>query len=184
MRAAALLAPLAIVLAACGGDPARLAVATETSTMTDRSAARSILVGEVTLPEYAEASQVVVQTPDGLIEAVEDVIWADTPSRAMTNSLVRNLSAITGAQVAAGPWPLMDLPDAELTVRVERMLLTADGTLRMSGQYAVRRDVGPGGEQLRGFDIAVPVADPGLGTLSAAHGMAWRLLAEEIAPTL
>mgnify|MGYP001804069798 FL=1 len=148
-----------------------------------RASARSIVVGDVRLPEYADASEVVRESPDGLIESV-GVIWADTPADALSNALVRNLTQITGAQVAGAPWPLDGLPDAELTVRVERMLVRVDNQLHMSGQFAVRRDAGAWAERLRNFDIRVPVTGEGLMAISNAHATAWRRLAEEIAPNL
>ncbi len=183
MRNAAALA-LALLLAACSGEPARLAVPPETSDLRVRASASTVSVTEVTLPAYADASEIAVQTATGLIEPVGGVLWADDPPRALTNALVRNLGAITGAAVAADPWPLDGNPAAEVTVRVEQMLVGADGVLRLTGQFAVRRDafVAPG--RLRSFAIAVPVASTELPDIARAHDAAWRELAEEIARNL
>ncbi|MEJ6394830.1 PqiC family protein [Gymnodinialimonas sp. 2305UL16-5] len=175
---------LALGLAGCAGDPSRLSVTAAPSEMSVRVAVRSILVGEIALPEYANAQEVVRQSEDGLIEAVPGVIWADIPEDAMANALVRNLSQITNASVARAPWPLANLPDAELTVRVEQMLVRFDGQLSLSGQFAVRRDDGPWGERLRTFEIAVPTTGQNLPDLADAHAVAWRQLAEQIARQL
>lgn len=183
IRILALLAAL-FVVAGCGAEPARLAVDPLTSAMNVRSAARSVMVGEVRLPEYAEAPEVTIEAPSGLLEVIPDVIWADVPSDALSASLVRNLSAITGARVAAEPWPLDEFPDAEVTVRVERMLLRANGLFSLTGQYAIRRDQGRGVELIRAFDIAVPLQNGDLNGLARAQSAAWLALAEAIAPAL
>ncbi|SMX44460.1 PqiC family protein [Actibacterium lipolyticum] len=176
----------AAILAGCSGEPARLAIAPETSALKVRSAARSVSVAEVSLPAYAEAVEVAVQGENGLVGLVPGVIWADTPPRALTSGLVRNLTAITGAEVAAAPWPLDGNPDAELTVRVEQMLVTADGMLRLTGQYAVRRDsfTTDRSGSISSFEIAVPTGSPELADIARAHDAAWRQLAEDIARSL
>lgn len=184
MMKAAILVALGLVLAGCGGTPARLAVEGETSALSLRPAARSVVIGDVSLPDYASATEVTREGDSGLIETLSDVIWADVPEDALGNALVRNLGQITGVPVAVAPWPLDGRPDAELSVRVERMLAGADGRLRMSGQFAVRRDAGGRAETIRRFDIAVPVAGTDPLALAAAHGVAWRQLSEEIAPEL
>lgn len=179
-----ILAPLIIALAGCAGQPALLSVASEPSQMTTRVSVTSVLVGEVSLPDYANASEIARQAEDGLIETIPDLIWADVPDNAMANALVSNLSQITNASVARAPWPLSALPDAELTIRVERMLLQADGQLHLAGQFAIRRDEGPWAERIRSFEFAVPVQGPTLPDLARAHATAWRLLAEQIAGQL
>jgi len=180
---ALVLAPFLLTVG-CGGTPARLAVSPETSELRLRPSARSIVVGDVDLPEYADASEVVRETPEGLIETVGDIIWADAPADALSNALVRNLSEITGASVASAPWPLDGFTDAELTVRVARMLGRVHNHLPTTGHVAVRRENGPWAERLRSFDIRVPVVGEGLLALADAHAVAWRQLAEEIAPNL
>lgn len=175
---------LVLCLSACSATPARLSVGEAVSEMQAQVSVRSIVVGDIALPEYANASEIARETADGLIEVVPDLIWADVPEDAMANALVRHLSQITNASVARAPWPLSTFPDAELTVRAERMLVRADGRLHLSGQFAIRRDDGPRGERIRSFDITVPVQGEGLPALAEAHAQAWRTLAEQIAGQL
>lgn len=178
------LVALVFALAACGPGPARLSVTSEASAVSERVSVSSILVGEVSLPDYANATEVLRESEAGLIEAVPDLIWADIPENAMANALVRNLSQITNVSVARAPWPLSSFPDAELTIRVEQMLLRSDGQLHMSGQFAVRRDDGSRAERIRTFEFAVPVEGLELPDLARAHASAWRQLAEQIAGQL
>ncbi|MEJ6387913.1 PqiC family protein [Gymnodinialimonas ulvae] len=184
MKAARIMTFFVLVLAGCGGTPGRLSVPAAPSEMQVRVSVSSVVVGEISLPEYANASEVVRETEVGLIETVPDLIWADVPEDAMTNALVRHLSQITNVPVARAPWPLSSFPDAELTVRTERMLLQADGQLRLSGQYAIRRDDGPWAERIGDFDLSVPVRGDDLPALADAHAVAWRQLAEQIAGQL
>lgn len=184
MKTAVLSLLMAGLLAGCAAQPSRLAVSPETSALSVRPAARSVLVGEVAMPDYAAGPEVVREDTTGLIEAYPDIVWADLPEGALANALVRNLSGITGARIARAPWPLDTLPDAELTVRVERMLVGVDNRLQMAGQIAVARRAGPQAEQLRNFDIVVPLGGAGVLDLAQAHAVAWRRLAEEIAPLL
>ncbi|GAB5447618.1 PqiC family protein [Gymnodinialimonas sp.] len=175
---------LAFFLAGCGGEPARLSISPAASDMQTRVSVRSVVVGDIALPEYANASEVARETEDGLIEILPDLIWADVPEDAMANAVVRHLSQITNASVARAPWPLSSFPDAELTVRAERMLVRADGQLHLSGQFAIRREDGEWAERIRSFDVVVPVRGEGLPALADAHAQAWRTLSEQIAGQL
>ncbi|WP_224816382.1 membrane integrity-associated transporter subunit PqiC [Hasllibacter sp. MH4015] len=184
MKLAQIMFAFVLCLAGCGGEPARLSIGPTTSVMETRVSVRSVVVGDISLPEYANASEVVRETEGGLIETVPDLIWADIPEDAMANAVVRHLSDITNVPVARAPWPLSSFPDAELTIRAERMLLRADGQLHLTGQFAIRRDDGSWAERIRGFNLTVPVLGPGLPDLAQAHAEAWRQLSEQIAGQL
>lgn len=184
MKLVQILVVSVLVLAGCGGQPARLSIEPSASTLQARVAVRSVVVGDISLPEYANASEVVREGESGLVETVPGLIWADVPEDAMANAIVRHLSQITSVPVARAPWPLSSLPDAELTIRAERMLLGADGRLHLSGQFAVRRDEGVWAERIRSFDIAVAVQGTELTDLAEAHADAWQQLAEQIAGQL
>lgn len=179
-----------LLLAACSSTPeVRVAADAPTSTMKDRSVARSVQVQTVDLPEYAEAEDVAIQQPDGTILLMDNTLWADSPSRALTASLVRNLMTITGATVAAEPWPLREYPEAELTVRVEKMVVQSTGSLTLTGQYIISNEERENLSRDRLFSIEVPVAltQEGAVTPTAvahAHGLAWVRLAEKIARDL
>lgn len=166
------------LLAACGADPARIAVMPETSTMRENTRSETVEIVEVSLPAYAQDQEIAVGTAAGALLLAEDAQWADEPDRALTASLVRNLTAISRAEIAASPWPLTGYAEAELTVRVDQMLVGPDGVLVMSGQYAIAREEGP--QAIKPFAITVPV--PVLDTVNVAHAheIAWRELAETI----
>jgi uncharacterized lipoprotein YmbA len=169
-------------LLGCAGDPARVVVPPETSTLTVRTAARSVEIKEVSLPAYAKEDKIARQDDTGAVITLDDAIWADDPERAMTNALVRNLTAITGRQIAASPWPLRNFPDAELSVRVEQMLVQSDGLLVLNGQYAVGFESGTG--RIKPFSVTVPLSGEDRQAVARAHEDAWRVLSEQVARDL
>ncbi|MBF9044348.1 hypothetical protein HKCCE4037_13475 [Rhodobacterales bacterium HKCCE4037] len=145
---------------------------------------RSVVLADISLPEYANGSDVVRQAEDGLIEPLPGLIWADIPEDAMANDIVRHLSRITNVPVARAPWPLSSFPDAELTIRADEMLLRADGLLHLTGQFAISRDDNPWADRIRSFDVTVPVTGTELSDIADAHAQAWRQLSEQIAGAL
>lgn len=182
MRQIATLLTLGLVMGCASPDPARVIVQPETSTMKRWTRARSIEVGEVSLPGYAAKEDISILGADGLVMTVPNAIWADEPERTMTRALVRNLAAITRAKVAAKPWPLTGFADAQLSIRVERMLVQASGSLALTGQFAISREEGEG--TIRSFSIESPVPTLTAAGIAQAHDTAWRQLAEHIARAL
>ncbi len=146
-------------------------------------AAETVMVNEATVPEYALNQEIPVQQPGGALLADTGRLWADLPGRALQGALTRHLSAITGARVAAAPWPLSGFPDAEVSTFVDDMIVQADGTLRFTGSYAVRSELGR--DRTGVFTIIVPVANvESYVAIMAAHEAAWQRLAEQIARAL
>lgn len=172
----------ASVLMGCGADPQLVLVEQETSTLRERTQSRTVEIVEVSLPDYATKDDIAIATPEGPVVLLPDTLWADEPERAMTGALVRNLSAITNAQIAASPWPLSGYPEAELTVRVEQMLVSSANALTLSGQFAIGREEGR--QVIKPFDVSVPLVALGAGDVARAHASAWRKLAELIAKDL
>ena len=142
------------------------------------------MVRTVSLPTYAAAEEFSVQTPDGLITANDDLLWADAPERAVTLQLAAQIDDILSATVGPEPWPFAGLPDAAVDVRVADMLAGADGTYRLSGQFYVGGDGRDYRNSATTFDIVVPIADLTPATVVAAQGDAVRQLAETIARQL
>lgn len=139
---------------------------------------------EVSLPDYAAGQEVAWQTEDGAVRSNPKAIWADTPPRAVTLMLARNISAVSGATVISEPWPLSSAPDNKLEVRIEQMLAGADGMFRLSGRYFVAPDdFGDRGgrDVVRRFDIAVPLGAEGPAAIAAAQSQALAMLAAQIA---
>lgn len=173
---------LAALLAACSASPARVTVP-EAPVAGPRVASihGTVAVREVALPSYAASEEIHVRGPDGALAAAPGVLWADDPTRAITGDLARYLGRMTGAVVAAEPWPFFDRADATLEVRVADMLAEADGQFRLSGQFFVAPERGRR-TRSGSFDIAAPIADPGdPAAIAAARGQAVRDLAALIA---
>lgn len=173
---------LALVLAGCGAGAPQVVIDAETSELRVPKPARTVMLNDVSLPAYAEANEITVREDDGTLVEIKGQVWADAPSRAMSNAMVRNLGTITGAQVAAEPWPLEGYPEVEVTIRVEQMFARADGSISLTGYYAIRRDYGRSGIQQ--FDIALPGSPDAKADLPRAYDAAWKTLAEQIARSL
>lgn len=166
----------------CGTPDVLVPVNPATSTERVQARSGSVEIIEVSLPSYASSDALAVVAADGTLLALPNTVWADDPERAMTAALVRNLGAITDAQVAASPWPLLDIPEAELTVRVEQMLVDTRPALILTGQYAIGREEGR--QIIKPFEITVPVVGEGTAQIARAHANAWTELSEMIARDL
>lgn len=131
---------------------------------------RTVEVRDVSLPEYAQLSEIGSQNPDGAIVTDKTLLWADNPVRSVTLELARNLGLITGATVASEPWPFDDFADARVEVRIEEMLRDRDNHFVLTGQYFVAT-TGGGLNRSRLFQLVVPVAGEGSpADIAAARG--------------
>ena len=191
MRILLLAVPLA--LSGClAGEPLRYVVepALEAATERVRTSVDTISIVEVSLPDYAKETKLFVEGErDNALEALENADWGDEPERAFANTLVRELTQITGAEVATEPWPLGGVPEAELRVRVSHMVVRNDGLVSLAGHFSIRRDVRVERNRVELFSLEVPVAASGAegptpADVVRAHSVAWRKLAGEIARAL
>ncbi|TCO70821.1 PqiC family protein [Rhodovulum euryhalinum] len=173
---------LAALLAGCSGSPALYTVP-EAPVAGPRlpSAYRTVALREVALPAYAASGEIHFRGLDGALTSSPDVLWADDPTRAITGDLARYLGQMTGATVAAEPWPFFDRAQATLELRVSDMLAEADGRFRLAGQYFVAPEHGGRGRS-GSFALAIPIASgAGPAAIAAARGQAVRDLATLIA---
>ncbi|PUB19017.1 PqiC family protein [Yoonia sediminilitoris] len=174
----------ALAFAACTPEPDRLALAQLDSALELRPLVSSAMVRTVSLPTYAAAEEIAVETGAGLIASNTEVLWADDPQRAMTIAVARNLGDILGIDAGPEPWPFLGLPDVSIDVRVERVLAYADGTFRLSGQFYVGGDGSDFRNQSRAFAISKPMPDLSLPSIATAQAEAVLTLSEEIAKTI
>ncbi|MEM9794916.1 MAG: PqiC family protein [Pseudomonadota bacterium] len=176
-----LLLTITFLLAACG-QTQYFAPPPATSDLRVNIRPNTVVIADVSIPEYAINQEIPIQQADGSLLTDTSRLWADLPDRALSGSLARHLNQITDAQVAVEPWPLDGFPEVEVSLFVEDMIVRADGTLRFTGTYAM------GGDRYRGrietFAISAPVAGPDYPAIIAAHEAAWLLLAEAIAQNL
>lgn len=139
---------------------------------------------DVSLPDYASAGEVSWQSADGAVRSNTKQLWADNPQRAFTQTLAREISAISGATVIGEPWPLAEPPRRTLEVRVDKALAQANGTYRLSGRYFVGESRAGGANQARSFDISIPMVTGGRASPAAvakAQSLAIAQLARQIA---
>ena len=161
------------LLAGCSETvgPVRYPVPAVEATQNVRIPYRTVEVRQVSLPAYAELSEMSIETPDGGIETTATVLWADNPVRSVTLELSRSLGQITGATVASEPWPFDDYADARVEVRVEEMLTDAQNRFKLSGQYFVGSTDGSNRTRARVFALTVPLAQgTGPKSMAAARG--------------
>ena len=178
---------LPVALAGClGTEPLRYVVEPAIGTVQEQlqTSADTILVADVSLPAYARETQLFIETTENTLVPIEDADWADEPDRAFANVLVRELTEITGAEVAAEPWPLGGVPEAELRVRVANMVVRNDGAVSLTGQYSIRRDRLESRNTIELFSIQVPALTNDPADVVNAHAAAWRQLAGVIARSL
>ena len=176
------LAAIALLAGCAGGVGPQVVIDPKTSELRVPARVGSVMLRDISLPAYAQATEISVRSAGGTLVEKKGAVWADEPARAMTGAMVRNLSSITGAQVAAEPWPLEGYPDVELTVRVEHMFAREDGSITLVGYYAIRREQGR--SLIRQLDVTRP-PDPGApDDLALVHEAAWADLAERIARDL
>jgi len=177
---------LALLLAACGDGTQYFAPPPIVSEQRIDVAAGTVMINEVSMPEYAINQEIPIQQADGGLVTDTEKLWADLPDRALQVSLARHLNQITDAEVAVEPWPLSGFPDREVTVTVEDMILRADGSLLFTGVYAIRNETSRSG-RIETFSLTAPVAggtEAVYPAIIAAHEVVWLKLSEEIARRL
>lgn len=176
---------LTAVLAACASpEPLRYAVdPVAAPTERVRVSADTVSIAEVSLPAYAKETGLFVEGEGGALRAIPGADWGDEPERAMANTLVDTLAGLTGADVAAEPWPLGGVPEAEVRVRVAEMVAGADG-VTMSGYFSIRRDRARDRNTIERFSLDAPLASPAPADVVDAHTAVWRDLARVIANAL
>lgn len=165
----ALILPLFLTLAACGGDKARFLIETAPADAPIRVRVSTIELREVVLPAYAADSQILAEGADGGLRPVKGAEWADGSAQAITAQLARNLDLRSTASVAAEPWPLTEPADVRLDVRMDRMVARKDGRFELSGQYAIVSASGVVRDSLERFEITAPMADGSPAAIAAAY---------------
>lgn len=172
---------LLALLAACGGNAERFTVSAPAVSEKMSIAFSSVEVRDVSLPTYAAAEEISLQTADGRLVSSTDVLWADAPERAVALELSQNLARLTGRRVASEPWPFEAFPEARVEVRFAELVATEAGAFRASGQYFVA--VTDGRSERSGlFDLSVPFNPAGGPTaIATARGQLVLDLARYIA---
>jgi len=172
---------LLALLAACGGTAERFTVSAPAVSEKMSIAFSAVEVRDVSLPTYAAAEEISLKMADGRLVSSTDVLWADSPERAVALELSQNLARLTGQQVASEPWPFEAFPDARVEVRFAELVATEAGDFRASGQFFVA--VRDGRRERSGlFDLSVPFnPEGGPKAIAAARGQLVLDLARYIA---
>ena len=179
-----LAAILLTLLAACSGPTDRLDYVRPASALSLNALVGSAMVRTVSLPSYAAAEELSIESAPGVITATDELLWADDPERATTLAVAGHLDDILSATVGPEPWPFAGLPDVSIDIRVTEMLAGADGIFRLGGEYYVGGDGIDFRNSAHSFDISVALAGEGPGAISLAQGQALLQLSEDIARKL
>ena len=172
-------------LIACTTTPiSRVELVPLTSSQSLRANVSSAMVRTVSLPTYAAAEEVAIESPEGLITTNDTLLWADAPERAATLAITRHLNQILSATIGPDPWPFIDLPDVSIEVRVEDMLARNDGTFQLRGQYFIGGDAIDYRPIVRSFDYEIPLSVASPGGVATAQSQALLALSEDIAGSL
>ena len=157
-----------LVLAGCSGPEPRIAA--PITTVAEKVSIRygSVELLDVSLPAYA-ADEALTVADAGLISVSDDILWDDDPTRAVTLTLARHLTEITGARVASEPWPFDSFPDVRVDVRVEQLLPTDAGLYIMAGQYFVAPQDGRGRDRASLFSLQAPLSDATPAAIAASR---------------
>ncbi|MEM1431615.1 MAG: ABC-type transport auxiliary lipoprotein family protein [Pseudomonadota bacterium] len=176
-----ILTAVLLLAAACGGAPERYAAPLAPAGERVGIGVSRLEVRQVSMPSYALDEEIWVETAEGALTADDGLLWADDPVRGVTQELTRQLAAITGARVAAEPWPFDALPQARVEVRIDEFVAGNDRRFRISGQYFTIALTG-GRDRATEFSVAAPIApDSGAPGIAAARAVAVRDLARLIA---
>ena len=171
-----------LTLGGCGDPSQRFAVPPVQPAESVSIAFRSVEIREIMLPTYAQLEEIFVETEAGALTSSAALLWADDPSRAATLELSGALGTITGARVAAEPWPFDSLPDVRVEVRVTEFIASRRGVFRLSGQVFVASLDGGARDRGLPFSISVPLApEAEPPQIAAARGQAMAELATLIA---
>lgn len=172
---------VALLAGGCGDPAARYLL--DGPVPAQRSGVRvsTIEVRDVALPDYAAASEIMVQDETGALRPVPKAIWADDPVRGLSQALARNLDAGTTATAMTEPWPLDEPANVRLDVRIDAMVAQNNGQFRLSGRYAIASQDRIVRERIERFDILRPMADQTPMAVTQATGAALLALSEQIA---
>lgn len=178
---------LAALLAAtaCGSTVTRLNMPSVEPAASLRANVSSVMIRTVSLPTYAAAEEIALETAPGVITSDGELLSADDPSRGVTLALTQGVGNMLDANVGPDPWPFAGLPDVAVDVRVSDMLGSAvTGTFRLAGQYYIGGDGIDYPNRSRSFAYNVQMVTPDIPGAVAAQGVAVAQLAEDIAHQL
>lgn len=173
---------LFVLLAACSAPETRYLINTpsEEATQTVRLRVSTIELREVSLPTYADDTQILLEGADGALSPQAGAIWAEAPARAMTMQLADQISQQSNATAAAEPWPLETPAQVAVHVRVSQMIARADGEFDLKGQFAISSYDKIVRERIERFEFSVPLTGANPQAISQASGAATQMLGQAI----
>lgn len=146
---------------------------------------KGIGVGPVTLAEYVDRQNIVIQTSPNTLELAESHLWAgdldDSVARVLATNIGRRLN--TG-NVRTYPWRRDSEIDYQVSMDVREFIAGADGYAQIEATWRVYRM--PGSQQIvsRTFQGREPIASESYEAVVAAQSRVLGKLSAEIAEAI
>jgi uncharacterized lipoprotein YmbA len=148
-------------------------------------AARSIVVREIALARYLDRVQIVRSAGEYRLEVAGNDWWAESLGAMLTRVTVENLTQrLPQSSVIASGGAITTPPDAVVEINLQRLGLTAPGTLVMTAQLAISFRDSRRRAVARTENFTVPVADARTQAFVAAASAAAGQLADAAAAAL
>ncbi|GGG61709.1 lipoprotein [Salipiger pallidus] len=176
--------PFVLLLAACSGAEQRFLIDPPAEQGAVRLGVSSLEVRDVSLPLYADASEILLEGEDGALTQIDNALWADDPGRAVTLAISEQIGRRSSAAVAPEPWPLEEDAQAAVAVTVSQLVGRSNGTLQLTGQYAISSYDRIVRERIQRFDISVPMTSATPQGVAQATGAAISELSGQITTAL
>ncbi|MCL6283737.1 PqiC family protein [Ruegeria sp. 2012CJ41-6] len=175
---------MTIALGACGNNSQLYLLPDFPVEKQVRTAARTVEVGTLNLPSYAQDSEINLQNADGVLRPVRNGFWADDPERALTELLASGLDRAISADVAAEPLPATGFADVRVDVKIRRFVGIPGQSMQLSGQYFLTSPNGGSLQRIKRFNFSVPIASDSVNDYALAQSQAIKLLAGDIATSM
>lgn len=170
-----------LLLTACGTPPQErfFTLASETGPRPTTSAAYSVIVGPVGVPELVDRPQLVIRTSPTRVEIAELARWAAPLKSEIARVIGDHLArALDGARVTTSSARATGTADYRVLIDIQRFESTANEGAAVQAAWTVRST---SGAAVSGQSVASEPAGAGYDELVAAHSRALASISRDIA---
>jgi uncharacterized lipoprotein YmbA len=139
-------------------------------------------IGPITVPEYLDQPQIVVQASAYRFELAEGHRWAEPLQENLRRVLMENLSLLMGTdRIETYPWRRSPGVEFQIAVEIIEFNAATDNLVTLAARWSVRNKNGAMVVPIRRSQIRVPASAPDYEAIVAAHSEALARLSREIA---